>query len=236
MLKIAICDDSKDDLKTTYKIVEKYFSATDIEFNIDVFQEPLELIQKSKEFNLIFLDIELGNENGLKIAKEINQINKNYKLILISNYCEYLQDGYRVKADRYFVKPINQSEFNMDMDDVLKDYINANAYIFDTKVCKSKIYIKDILYIERLSRKTYLYTKKETYVVNYTLLYWKELLNDYKFVQCHKSFYVNMYNIKDYDHNNIYIWENGNEYIVPISRFYKDEFIKKYTYYISENM
>lgn len=236
VLKIAICDDVRQDLKTTYEIVKKYLSTTNVEFQIDIFEEPQELINKAQEFNLIFLDIDLGINNGLEIARKINKLNYNYKLILISNYSEYLRDGYRVKADRYFVKPVDQDEFNMDMNDVLKEYIFDSSYIFDIKVCKSKIYIKDILYIEKLSRKTFIYTKNNVYTTNYTLLHWIELLEDFNFAQCHRAYYVNLCNIEDYNNNNIFFHENGEEYIVPISRFYKEDFVKRYTRYIGENV
>ncbi|MEI3401927.1 MAG: LytTR family transcriptional regulator DNA-binding domain-containing protein [Clostridia bacterium] len=141
----------------------------------------------------------------MRVAHEINKMNNNYKLCLVSNYSEYLKDGYRVKADRYFTKPIDQNEFDMDMDDILKDFILENSYIIDTKVCKEKIMIKDILYVEILARKTYVHTKTNKYVTNYTLLHWKEVLKDYYFSQPHKSFYVNLQNIDDYDNHQIYL-------------------------------
>lgn len=238
MLKIAICDDDKSDLKNTYHIVRDYFSKSSIEYSIKSYNNSKDLIKDADDFQILFLDIELQNENGINVAHSINKINNNYKLFLVSNYNEYLKDGYRVKADRYFTKPIDQDEFDMDMDDVLKDFRLQNSYIIDQKVCKGKIMIKDILYIEILARKTYVHTKTSKYVTNYTLSYWKEVLKDYCFSQPHKSFFVNLQNIEDYDNHQIYIYNDVVEEreIIPITRFYKENFIQTYIAFVCKNI
>lgn len=238
MLKIAICDDNKSDLKNTYHIVRDYFSRSDIEYSIKLYNNPNDVIEDAIDFQMLFLDIELQNVNGIKIANEINKINYNYKLFLVSNYNEYLKDGYRVKADRYFTKPIDQNEFKMDMDDVLNEFLLQDSYIIDTKVCKEKIMIKDILYVEILARKTYLHTKTGKYATNYTLLYWKEALKEYCFSQPHKSFYVNLQNIKDYDNHKICVYNDivEEKEFIPISRFYKEKFIQTYITFVNKNI
>lgn len=233
-IKIAICDDNEKDIIVTYEIVKKFFESMNIDFEINLFTSAKQLLNKATNYQMIFLDIELKNANGIEIAKHINHMNHEYKLFLVSGHKEYLKDGYKVKAERYFTKPIDYDEFHIDMQEVIQDYIRNSSFILDPKVVKQKIYIKDILYVEILARKTYLHTKNKTYTTPYTLSYWKDVLQSYCFSQSHKAFYVNLQNVEDCNHKEIYMNEEKNP--IPLSRFYKESFINDYICFISDNI
>lgn len=234
MIKIAICDDNEKDITITNEIVKKFFELSNIDFEIRLFTSARDLLNNAASYQMIFLDIELKDANGIEIAKHINHMNYEYKLFLVSGHTEYLKDGYKVKAERYFTKPIDYNEFKIDMQEVIQDYIRNSSFILDPKVVKQKIYIKDILYVEILARKTYLHTKNKTYITPYTLSYWKDVLQPYCFSQSHKAFYVNLQNVEDYNHQEIYM--NQQQSTIPLSRFYRDHFINDYIHFISNNI
>ena len=234
MIKIAICDDNEKDITITNEIVKKFFESSNIDFEIRLFTSARDLLNNAASYQMIFLDIELKDANGIEIAKHINHMNYEYKLFLVSGHTEYLKDGYKVKAERYFTKPIDYNEFKIDMQEVIQDYIRNSSFILDPKVVKQKIYIKDILYVEILARKTYLHTKNKTYITPYTLSYWQDVLQPYCFSQSHKAFYVNLQNVEDYNHQEIYM--NQQQSTIPLSRFYKDHFIDDYIHFISNNI
>lgn len=234
MIKIAICDDNEKDITITNEIVKKFFESSNIDFEIRLFTSARDLLNNAASYQMIFLDIELKDANGIEIAKHINHMNYEYKLFLVSGHTEYLKDGYKVKAERYFTKPIDYNEFKIDMQEVIQDYIRNSSFILDPKVVKQKIYIKDILYVEILARKTYLHTKNKTYITPYTLSYWKDVLQPYCFSQSHKAFYVNLQNVEDYNHQEIYM--NQQQSTIPLSRFYRDHFIDDYIHFISSNI
>lgn len=234
MIKIAICDDNEKDITITNEIVKKFFESSNIDFEIRLFTSARDLLNNAASYQMIFLDIELKDANGIEIAKHINHMNYEYKLFLVSGHTEYLKDGYKVKAERYFTKPIDYNEFKIDMQEVIQDYIRNSSFILDPKVVKQKIYIKDILYVEILARKTYLHTKNKTYITPYTLSYWKDVLQPYCFSQSHKAFYVNLQNVEDYNHQEIYM--NQQQSTIPLSRFYRDHFINDYIHFISNNI
>lgn len=234
MIKIAICDDNEKDITITNEIVKKFFESSNIDFEIRLFTSARDLLNNAASYQMIFLDIKLKDANGIEIAKHINHMNYEYKLFLVSGHTEYLKDGYKVKAERYFTKPIDYNEFKIDMQEVIQDYIRNSSFILDPKVVKQKIYIKDILYVEILARKTYLHTKNKTYITPYTLSYWKDVLQPYCFSQSHKAFYVNLQNVEDYNHQEIYM--NQQQSTIPLSRFYRDHFINDYIHFISNNI
>lgn len=232
-IKIAICDDNLLEANETKQALINFFNDFNIKYQITVYTTGKELLKHYKNYDIIFVDIQLKNENGIEIAKIMNNSNHSYKLFLVSNFSGYFKDGFRVNAERYFTKPINQLEFNNDMSDVLKDYIYNSMFIFDEKISKSKIYIKDIQYVEILQRKTYLCTISNKFISNYSLSYWKNEFSNLGFSQTHKAFYVNLNNVKNYDSKNIYM-DNGK--VIPLSRFYKAKFIEEYNIFLSNKI
>lgn len=74
IINLLICD---DDIKFAYDIkdeIEKFFKGKDIKLNIKVFNEVKELENyyfiEHKAINAIFLDVELGVTDGIKVAKK----------------------------------------------------------------------------------------------------------------------------------------------------------------------
>lgn len=65
-MRIAICDDEKDALQQTINIVNNVFYEMNIQCYIDQFTNALDLVQCKKQYDVIFLDIELKehDKNG----------------------------------------------------------------------------------------------------------------------------------------------------------------------------
>ena len=60
------------------------------------------------KYDLIILDIEMNDLNGLQTAEFLRQIDKNVILIFMTSYDKFVYQGYEVKAFRYILK--NQPE------------------------------------------------------------------------------------------------------------------------------
>lgn len=99
-------------------------------------------------------------------------------------------------------------------------------FIFDKKICDSKIYIKDILYIEFIDRKSMIHKLNgEIIMTNCTLKYWYDKLNIYSFAYPYKAFLVNLKYVNALYKKDI---EMTNGEMIPLSRHYKKEFEAKY--------
>ena len=135
-------------------------------------------------------------------------------------------DGYKINADRYFIKPIDQNEFNIEMETIVNQYLKQYMGFYDNKISYTKIFFKDILYIEFFNRKTMIHylngTIKET---PYTLKHWIELLNTNSFAQIHKALIVNLDYIDDLKSKEVKLI---NKESLPLSRHYKKIFMDKY--------
>lgn len=86
-----------------------------------------------------FLDIQLNHENGIDIGLKLKHIYHDCRIIIISNYMKYALEGYKIHADRYFLKPITQELFNIEMENIIKNHFK-NILVFMTLKYQIKKY------------------------------------------------------------------------------------------------
>ena len=85
MLNIAVCDDEKLSVdKLVFKLNE-YCTDNDIQHNIYIYRSGEELLSSFIDnLDIIFLDVDMGEINGIVTAKEIRKLNKNVIIIYVS--------------------------------------------------------------------------------------------------------------------------------------------------------
>lgn len=234
-MNIAIIEDDFQDLKNLTDCIHNYFSRKKIDYHIENFTNPNKLIPKIDDFDIVFLDIQLPNDqNGIDVGISISKNNKDIKKVFVTNYSEYLIEGYKAHADRYFIKPITQEQFDIEIDNVIEDYLSRFAGFFDDKICNEKIYYQEILYVEFSERKTYLHLiTGRTIMTTYSLKYWKDELKALSFSQPYKSIIVNLNQISGFFKKDIVLINNES---VPISKHFKKTFEQDYLHNIHKRV
>lgn len=234
IMKILIYDDSNEDVENLKNCLDNFMSKKQIAYQVDVCQDSNYFLQEMEQYDLIFLDVELKDENGIELGMQLRNKNIDTRIIITSSYAKYLIDGYKIQADRYFIKPINQEDFDLEMEAVLQRYYQKYAGFEDERISPRKIYYHEIMYIEFLGRKTLLHlSSNKVLATNYPLKYWFEKLKDYSFGQSHKSFIVNFDYIDDFTNMDIKL---TNQELVPVSRRFKKQFIDEYTNYLHRTL
>lgn len=221
-MKVLIIDDNQVQSEELATLLDSFFKKYSFKYEVTIHSDLAYLLENAFTYDLIFLDIEVNGKNGIDAAINLRRLNKDVKLIFVSNFHQYLEAGYKAHADRYFLKPLNKLEFYLEMEDVLKSYFISDKFIFDRNVSYEKIYVHDILYIEVLQRKTILHLlNKRPLSSTHTLLWWETELEDAYFTKIHKSYLVNIQNIDSYKNNEILLVNNKS---LCISRTYKNQF------------
>jgi two-component SAPR family response regulator len=133
MIRIAVCDDDSEELKTISSCVSKYVKELDIPFKISTFSEGQDLIENinsSKEsFDIIFLDIYMKFSNGIDIAKNIREFDEECKIIFITSSREHAVDSYDVRALYYILKPINEDKLGEAINIAIESVLIRNSEI-----------------------------------------------------------------------------------------------------------
>ena len=111
LLRIAIVEDEKKAQDTLRGYLERFGKENDITFLIDVYGTPVMLLDQYKaEYNIIFLDIQMPDINGMDAARRIRAIDSSVVLIFVTSLTQYAIEGYEVEALDYIVKPVQAQE------------------------------------------------------------------------------------------------------------------------------
>lgn len=228
-MKVAVCDDDTKVTRLMGEYVKEYFGD---KCTVDLFNSGLEFCENPFEYDIIFLDINMGNFNGIDLAKQIRNINKRCFIIFITNYNQYCSDAFGVHAFEYIMKPINKEKIfnvlleiqNYKISDKQEQYIKlkSDVGIIQGKIC-------DISYFEYSDRKVKMVSDFGTFIVLYSLEEIKELLENDDFIMPHRAFVINMRKIKIVKRFDI-IMENGA--VIPIAQKKATSFKKNFVNYL----
>ncbi len=229
-MKIAICDDEAPIRELLKDKIEKYYFSQNIEFSIRTFESGGKLLEQDlDQIDVLFLDVDMPGKNGMDTAKEIRRTNKEMLIVFLTAYSEFVFESFKVDAFRYLVKPLKDQELEEVLSAVQhKLYVDDEEYLsFQFQNEMYNVRYSDIIYIEGMRDKIWLYCRDDTYRWHGTLKALLELLEGRGFFQVHRSYIINMAKIQKYNSQAV-ILEGDSE--VPISRYkldaFKDAYIK----------
>ena len=89
-LTIAICDDNKLVLENEKALIEETLKEMRIPYKMDKYQNPENLIKNAWQYDLVFLDVEMDEVNGIVAAESIHNVNKECLLFFVTNHEVYM--------------------------------------------------------------------------------------------------------------------------------------------------
>ena len=128
MLKIIVCDDDKLYLTEVSAMLESYFKDNGLDASVSTCSSAAELMQICQENDkpdLCFLDIEMGEENGIKAAKKLNQLCPSCDIAFLTNYISYATDAYETEHFYYVLK----EELPDRLEKIIKRYYKENHFL-----------------------------------------------------------------------------------------------------------
>lgn len=237
MIKIIICDDNKPFCDLVEKLLKKYEKPYNIQ--ITKFYDGSSLMEycSKNQFDIAYLNIEIGEENGLDIAKKLKYISPKAIMIYISSYENYYMGMLQAEPFRFIKKDlIDIEKFEKELDATLQDALKRiryrSTYVFEFGKNKYIIELNKVQYFYSITRTihicgdtgnapSYFYGKMDALQ--------KELQGIDDFVRISKSYIVNLKYIQMAGKN--YIKIGSKE--LSISSKYRFSFENKY--YINEN-
>ena len=198
MLRIAICDDDSKFTRKLETLVLQESQKLGIRADTDVFSDGKTLLksfQNGDHYELIFIDIEMEQVDGITAARRIREIDRTVLLVYVSGYDKYLKELFEVEPFRFLSKPLNHAQFDRYFKEACKR-INETEVFYQFTFNKEirKISVKDIVYFESNKRIVYIHLKDGTNEYFYGKLnnVEKELAASRQyFLRIHQSFLVN---------------------------------------------
>lgn len=200
---------------------------------------------QNQKVDLIFLDIQMPNLNGIELARVLDSRGPNKpRIIFTTAYNQFALEGYRVDALDYLLKPFNYEEFLHASNKALAYaelvYKSTAATAAESTVTTSRvedeylfvkveyqlvrIALNDILYMESLKDyvKIFLQNSEKAILTLGSLKVFEEKLPATRFLRVHRSYIVSLDKINSITRNALQIGKIN----ITVGDQYKEEFGK----------
>jgi len=238
MIRAIIVDDENDARDSIQLIISQFFSENvEIVASLSSVKDAVKAINSLKP-ELVFLDIEMPNENGLQLFEYFGD-DIDFEVVFITAYQKYAITAFRYAALDYLLKPVdyiqlgetiqrfkrktrNYSKIKIDtfINNLSNDLEVNKKVIFPTKNGYQIVKINNILFCKAEINYSTIYTlDNNSFTIVSTLKNLEEILPSKIFFRCHKSYLVNLNFIKTYDKSrDRIILENGRELEIATRR------------------
>ena len=227
-MNIAICDDEKNIRELLEDKVKKLYPNA----KIICFSSGEELLLLKEHIDILLLDIQMPEIDGMETAVELRKKDKNMILIFVTAAEEYVFQAFDVGAFHYIVKPINDERFAQILSKAVKELgpkredncKNEDKYLMiNSGGVHIRVMLEDIVYAEVFNRKIVIHKMDES-IEYYGKMSDLEALAGDDFFRSHRAYLVNLKYVEKYDASTIYL-EKGN---VIMAKQNYPEFVKKY--------
>jgi len=203
--RIAVCDDSVEHLEINSNMITKITEEHNLKFSLDTFTSSKQLVEshKKRNFDIIFLDMEMPEQNGIEAGLDIRTVTDSTKIIYITAHSGFAYESYKVKAEEYLLKPLEYSKLEksiLSISDQLKLKKERKFLdIGDISRTMQRIFIDNIICIER-QRDRKIHIKciyKKIIIVNDTVSNLEKRLADCNnIIKANQSSLINLNNVR----------------------------------------
>lgn len=195
MIKFAICDDEPFMTEEISQYLSRYMEEENMaSYCVSSFPNGRLLLESDCDFDLIFLDIQMEQPDGMETAKMLRQRKNRSLLVFVTVMKECVFDAFEVHAYDYLIKPLDYHRFKRTMDRAVKDLDQqAGKYIIIRKSASCQVVpLSQIMYCEVQGRKVYIHQADGKVIDYYDKLEDFQRRVDRRFFRCHRSYLVNL--------------------------------------------
>lgn len=224
MLNIAVCDDEVYYREKIEKALREILEQKNVkEYQIDTWKSGEELCEdkeRLKEYQIVFLDINMEEMTGLEAADTLRSVNEDVYLVFITAYIDYAVEGYRVEAIRFLLKDMLDRTLPECVDTILKKMkFSGHKEVFSFMEGERELLVHKIIYVESERHKQIFHIQGEQlYSLTGKLEDTQKRLETYGFIRIHKSFLVNIKMIAEVKNYKATL-KNGKVLPIPREKF-----------------
>ena len=225
IFRIGLCDDKKNMCEILQEMIHAYEEERQIEVRFTFYQSAKLLIDKADELDVLFLDIEMPEMDGIEAGRMLRNRGMEYGIIMLTACTDRFREAFKIQATDFLSKPIHKKDLFEALDDVRKQMLNERTCTVFKEGIPYEIPLKEILYLEANNSHSLIMTTHDDFRGEQSLTTWEKELDNRDFFRCHKAFIVNMAKINNISDSCITM-EDGE--IIPLSRRMRSSFQKAY--------
>lgn len=193
--RIAICDDEQNQIEYITSIVTSWSNHKGHSCEIRTFASAEAFLfeyEEDKAYDIVLLDVEMKNMNGIELAKRIRKDNNRAEIIFITSHFEFVGEGYEVDALHYLIKPISVEKFTQVLTKAAEKLsVEPPSVVISCEGETVKLYESDILYVESFLHYIVIHTKDNEYKIKENISVFENKVSDV-FYRIHRSYLVSL--------------------------------------------
>jgi len=187
----------------------------------------LELISRTA-FDIVFIDINLGDINGTSLALAVQQILPKANIVFATAFSEYAVKAFEIGVSNYILKPFSKDQLNKIIVKCQLELTDPHSTPVLSKIpinCNRRVVMVDInkiVFIETDNRGCIVHTQEGDFRENLPIGEYERKLLSHRFYRIHKCFIVNLNHIHE-----IIPWHNNcvalkmfgyEDKVIPVAR------------------
>ena len=211
MIRIALCDDNKEDmLQLHQKIIEWYRensknqSVSITEYSDSVYLSSV--IDAGDSNDVFFLAVEMPTVDGFQLAVKIRSKLHAAFIVFLTSHSELVPDGYKVRSLRYVSKLVLSQKLPEALEAVQKEFsaLESGYLVVPHYTDALRIPYNEILYVQHILRSSQIYTLRQGVIKdNRGLKTIYSVIGDKRFIYIDRSTFVNIDFIRELKGNEI---------------------------------
>ncbi|MDE7183061.1 MAG: LytTR family DNA-binding domain-containing protein [Lachnospiraceae bacterium] len=216
--KIAVCDDEQNQIEYLSSLVRDWAKQCGCTARIVPFLSAEAFwfqYEEEKDYDILLLDIEMKQMNGIELARQIRAGDEAIQIILITGYPDYIAQGYEVAALHYLMKPVSREKLSAVLERAVTNLRRKERgiLVWCDKDCQ-RILTDTIVYVEVLSHKVTIYTTENEYNTKCSISEMERILGR-DFIRCHRSYLAGLKYIARMTKTEV-VFEDGRA--IPLAR------------------
>lgn len=210
-MRIGVCDDQKEIREMIVDKVKKSYPAQEVVS----YESGQELLDASCLPDILFLDIQMPEMDGMETARKLRRLNRQMIIIFVTVTKDYVFQSFDVGAFHYLVKPFDDEKFAEVLQNAVRQYEEQHREVAGAVKKKPSLMItakgehitiplEDVVYAEVFNRKITIHTMTED-IEYYGKMKELEKKAGDDFYRSHRSYLVNFNFIRKYDAAAVYL-------------------------------
>lgn len=235
MINVAIVEDEKEAAEILLGYLDRYTKEKGAEFHPLCYENPIKFLANyTSNYDIVFMDIELPDLNGMETARKMREIDKTVALVFVTNMAQFAIKGYEVDAFDFIVKPVTYFDFALKLERAIdrmsgRTGVKIMVSVDDALKC---ITADEIKYVEIIKHRLIYHTTSGTFEAYGTLKKVAPALLSADFAKCNNCYLVNLRYVSGVKGYTVTV--GGDE--LQISHPKKKEFIKALNNYLGERV
>lgn len=217
-MRIAICDDEEKFRVSEKQLIDRLCGSMDV--IVDAFADGRKLIERFEKapYEVVFLDIEMPEMDGITLAKKLREMDGNVYLVFLTGHVEYAVEGYEVNALRYLTKPVKEEKLKEVLRFVMEKNTKKKQFAIRTDGEDFFFGLNELIYFEAQNQYVKVYTTKGEYLVRANISDYEKQLSKDGFFRIHRGYLVSLSKVKKMGTGEVLMDTKDGEVSLPVSR------------------